>query len=440
MCGLFGVFDAPKAAELTVIGLHGIQHRAIDYAGIVSTDGTNLFREVRAGVVRQAFTGEMLNQLHGRAAIGHIRYPTVSDNPRLHNIQPIVGTYCGTPIAVAHNGNITNVDEIKEFLGIRRYATSMDTELILRLIEKSCTGTIEQDLSAVLSRLKGSFALVILTPDCLIAVRDPAGNRPLSIARNNGSHFVCSETCVFPNLDATQHVDVEPGTMVLIRKGSINTVRFAEAALKNCPFEPIYFAHPSSTVFDINVSRFRMDIGRELERLFPVGADIITPVPDSSTYIAMGYGESGRSGIFMPVIVRSHYVGRTFIAATQAQRDTEVAQKFAFTASEIRGKRLVVIDDSIVRGTTLLKIIKMLKQLDAREIHVRIGCPPIRHPCTYGINTRSREELVSASQTAEEIRDMVKADSLEFLPLDSLKRLLPQGSNSCFACMDGTYW
>lgn len=440
MCGIFGVFNVPKAAEFTVIGLHGNQHRAIDYAGIVSSDDYNFYRERGRGLARQVFTKEVIDRLHGRHALGHIRYPTVSDDPRRDNIQPITGRYDGMPLALAHNGNLTNTEELDLFLATK-LSTSMDSEYIVRLLERRDSGNIEADFAAILALLEGSFALGILLPDRLIAVRDKSGNRPLSIGKLGDGYCISSETCTFPNVGAAHIADVEPGTMVSMGLEGLRVTRFAKPEEKKCRFEGIYFSHPSSKVFGENVARFRMVIGRVLEELFPVReADIVTPIPDSSNFIAMGYAASQRSGVYFPVIIRNHYVGRTFIAATQAERDEEVAQKFAFTAEEIYGKTIVVIDDSIVRGTTLPKIVRELRQLGAKAVHVRIGSPPITHPCKYGINTPTREELIAAFWSPKDICARVGADSLAFLPMEVLEKLSPNPETYCFACMSGKYW
>ncbi|TSC67557.1 MAG: amidophosphoribosyltransferase, partial [Parcubacteria group bacterium Gr01-1014_72] len=317
-----------------------------------------------------------------------------------------------------------------------------DTEYILRLFERECTGEHEADLSRVFTQLRGSFALGILLPDRLIAVRDGSGNRPLSIGKLDGGYCISSETCAFPSVGAAYLAEVLPGTMVSITKDGLRTTHFAESDEKKCLFEIIYYSHPGSVVFGEQVGRFRMALGRELERCAPVvgGVDIVTPVPDSSNFIAMGFGESGRSGAYFPVIMRNHYVGRTFIAATQARRDVEVSQKFTFMAEEIEGKRIVVVDDSIVRGTTMPKIVSMLRQLGARAVHIRIGCPPIRHSCRYGINTPTTDELIAAQYEIAEMREQFGADSLEFLPMEALKRLSGDHRKFCFACMSGEYW
>jgi amidophosphoribosyltransferase len=344
--------------------------------------------------------------------------------------------------AIAHNGNITNVDELKELIPPSSLSTSMDTEYLVRILEKPESGDFEQDVIKMLTRIKGSFALGILTPSMIIAVRDPSGNRPLSIGKMNGGYCISSETCAFSNIGAEFVSDVEAGSLVVLGPFGITAIPFAKKNEKKCRFEAIYYSHPSSTVFGEPLTNFRIRLGRALEKHCPVpgGADIVTPIPDSSNFIAMGYGESGHSGTYFPVIIRNHYVGRTFIAATQTKRVAEVAQKFAFTDDEIFGKRVVVIDDSIVRGTTLPVIVGILRKLGAKEVHVRIGSPPIMHPCKYGINTPTKEELIAATQSPEQIRKGLGADSLEFLPIEALKELSPDPHSFCFACMNGEYW
>lgn len=444
MCAIFGVFNRRKAAELTAVGLHGNQHRAIDYAGIVSSDGFNFYRERGKGLARQVFTENVLDRLHGKDALGHIRYPTVTDDNARDNIQPIVGSYGGKPIAIAHNGNLTNLNALRKILPDSRMSTSMDTEFILRLLEMRNTGEIEADLKFVFSLLQGSFSLGILLPDRLIAVCDKSGNRPLSVGRLKEGYCISSETCAFGHVAAKHLSDVEPGTMVSISIDGLSVKYFGDVngERRQCRFEGPYFSHPGSIVFGEDIARFRIALGQALEERCPVegGADIVTPIPDSANFIAMGYGKSRCSGEFFPVISRSHYVGRTFIAANQALRDMEVAQKFTFNAGEIRGKRVVVVDDSIVRGTTMPKIVRVLRELDALEVHVRIGTPPIRFPCRYGINTPTQEELISNRLLSEEICRQISADSLEFIPLEAFKALSPHPEKFCYVCWDGNYW
>lgn len=444
MCGIVGVWNARKAAELTVVGLHANQHRAIDYVGIVTTDGYNLFRERGPGLARQVFTDKMLNALHGKAAIGHIRYPTVDNDPKdvRDNIQPIMGVYRGSQFAVAHNGNITNGEEVAKHLQGVRLATTMDSEWIVRLLEKYASGDVEADIITVAKLLKGSFSLLFLFRDRMIALVDPSGCRPLSWGKNGDEGiYVSSETCAFPNLNAVHVGDIEPGTMHVWAAGGHRVEHYARAHPKHCRFEGIYYSHPSSRVFDENISRFRVALGKALEELYPVpGADLVTPVPDSSNFIAMGYASSGRSGEYYPVITRNHYVGRSFIAAKHLNRSDIVAQKFNFTANEIVGKSIVVIDDSIVRSTTLPIIVEKLREMGAREVHVRIGCPPIKYPCKYGVDIRSRDELVAAKYTEEEIRELTGATTLKYMMLDRLRSLSQKPNSFCYACMDGKYW
>ncbi len=442
MCAIFGVYHTRKAAELCVIGLHSMQHRAIDFAGIVSNDGRHFYREAHPGLVRIAFTAGMLERLHGLDALGHLRYPTVQDGPGRDNIQPLQGIYDGKPISIAHNGNLTNVDALKLDLNMP-FATSLDSECILRLFEKYDSGDIVVDAAKVFSLLEGSYALCIMLPDVMIAVRDPTGNRPLSYGVSNGGYFVSSETCALTAVDAEGIEDIRPGELVSFSVAGVAKHRLFESSttLKQCRFESIYLGLPSSTIFGKSVATFRRELGIKLEEVCPAhGADIVTPVPDSAMYMAVGYGESQRSGVYMPVILRNHYVGRTFIAATQAKRDAEVVQKFSFASDEIRGKSIVLVDDSIVRGTTLPKIVRKLRTLGAKAVHVRIGSPPTVYPCRYGINTPTSEELIAAHQTPEEIRMSIDADSLEYLPLEVLRNLSPQPDSFCYACMNGEYW
>jgi amidophosphoribosyltransferase len=442
MCAIVGVVNAPKAAELTLIGLHQNQHRATDYAGIASTDGTNFFLQQGKGIARNVFDAEMLNKLHGHHAIGHIRYPTVGDNPTRNNIQPIQGLYNGRPIAIAHNGNITNLDDIKSRIP-HPMATSMDTEYVLRLLELTCTGDLIKDLSVIFKLIKGSYSLLIMTPDKLIAARDPSGNRPLSIGQSivhPEAFFISSENCAFPNLEATYLRDVESGMMVWFDDRGMHDYRFAESDEHKCIFCHVYYGHLASQVFGLSNDDYRFRVGQELERLFPVKADYVTPIPDSSNFYAKGFASSGRSGKDWQLIFRSHFGSRSFIAPTQLLRDTEVRFKFTFNADKIRGRRIVLIDDSIVRNTTIPKIVRMCKMIGAVEVHVRIAYPPFKHRCIYGIHTPTEDELIASHLSVEEIRKRAGADSLEYLPLDALKKMLPDPGHYCFACADGKYW
>lgn len=445
MCGLCGVIRARKAAELVAIGLHHNQHRAVDAAGIVASNGHYLFRERGNGIVNKAFDGDMLNRLHGMAAIGHIRYATSGkeeDDKKYDNVQPIVGHFHGEQIAVAHNGNLTNVSELARFVAPSELTTTTDTEYILRLLEHEQSHDIEHALCNVLKMLRGSFELLIQLPDRIIAVRDPQGNHPLSIGRDGEAYFVSSETCAFPSVGATHIGEVEPGTFVTFREaGEPVTTTYAASRKKQCVFELVYYAHPASTVFGHRVGRFRQRLGRKLEEEFGVPeSELVLGIPDSANFIAMGFGASGRSGEYYPAINRHHYVGRTFIAANQAHRDEEVANKFTFSAEEVADRIVVLIDDSIVRGTTLRKVITVMRSMRAKEVHVRIASPPFRHPCRYGINTKSYDELIANQKTVDGIREEIGADSLRYLTIEGLREVVGNSNEFCFACMDGQFW
>lgn len=445
MCGIIAITGVPRAAELAVVGAHELQHRARTYAGAVTCDGENFYRFAGKGLARQVFGSETLGRLHGDDAIVHVRYPTLDDDPRFDNTHPILGIYGKKQFALAHNGNLTNVEELKTFLHpSTRMTTSLDTEYIVRLIEQRETGNIEADIAHVLSLLKGSFSLAILFPQFLIAARDKRGNRPLSIGRLEAGYCVASETCAFPAMGARHRMDVEAGTMIVLTGSGMTTWRFAQPQKKQCVFELLYNSLPVSRVFGVGVDKFREQVGAELERLFPVMGEadgIVTPVPDSGNSFARGYARCGKSGDFNQVILRNHYVGRTFNAASQGLRDEEVTRKFIWNAEEIQGKRIVVVDDSIVRGTTGPKIIDMLWWLGAKEVHMRIGTPPIVQLCRYGIYMDEDEtDLLAAKYSLPEIAALFRATSLEFFPLEALKALLPDPENYCFTCMGEPYW
>jgi len=445
MCGITAVINVPKAAELAVVGAHELQHRARTYAGAVSSDGTNFYRDAGKGLARQIFSEKRLNRLHGRDAIVHLRYPTGDDEEDRDNTQPLHGIYRGQPIAVAHNGNLVNVEELTTLLPpSTKMCTSIDTEYIVRLLEIHQKGGIVADLTKVLSLLKGSFALCILLPDCMVVAMDPTNNRPLSIAKLEGGYCVASETCAFPVMGATYLQDVAPGTMVVISDGGLETIRFAEPRPKRCVFELLYNSHPASRVFNISIARFRKKLGQRLAELFPVenGVDlIVTPVPDSGIPYARGFASNGLSGEDFQVVWRNHYVGRTFNAATQALRDEEIARKFIFDSEEIRGKRVIVVDDSIVRGSTLPKIAAILWQLRAKEVHVRIASPPITYLCKYGIYMdEDQTDLIAGKMSSAEMAKHFGVTTLEFLPHEELKGLLQDPENYCFACQTGEYW
>jgi amidophosphoribosyltransferase len=446
MCGFVAVKGVRKAAELAVIGAHALQNRARTYAGAVSSDGQYFYRHAGKGLAKDVLAGEALSQLHGKDALAHLRYPTLGDKKDRDNTQPIQGIYAGKPIAIGHNGNLTNMAELHALLpsGFKMQTSPLDTEYILRLLEQWQTGDIEADLKRVLSHLRGSYCLAILTPEHLIAVRDPQGSHPLCVGKLEEGHCVASENCAFPLMEARLVQDVAAGTMVFVGNDTLREVRFAEAKEKHCVFELLYNSSPASRIFDVSVTRFRKNVGRELHRLFGLDSPLdvlITPVPDSGYPYAMGYAEGKDAGELFPVEWRNHYVGRTFNAASQALRDEEVSRKFIFESDEIVGKRIVVLDDSIVRGTTLPKIVDKLWWLGAKEVHVRIAAPPIKYLCRYGIYMdEDQTELVATKLTEDELCRHFKATSLKYLPLATLKSLLLDPHKYCYACMDGQYW
>ena len=444
MCGIFGVFNAPQASEFTAFGLHWLQHRALDYAGMVTSDGVHFYRHSGPGLSRQVFTQGALDQLHGRHALGHIRYPTVDDDPRRDNTQPIIAhPSCGS-MAFAHNGNLTNTQELRaNGLSGTQFATSMDTECIAQLCVAAQSEDPIASLQNAFTQIRGSYALGILMHDCLIAVRDPSGNRPLSLGQNGDSYFISSETLSLDRVEAKFVRDIEAGEILVISAAGLSSHRIdipADTRRAQCRFEAAYYTLPGSRVFDEEVADFRIRMGMKLEELFPVPrADIIVPVPDSSNFIALGFSRSGRSGDYMMALLRSHSVGRTFIAVTQVLRDAEVKAKFSVVPNQIAGKVVVLVDDSIVRLTTLPPIVRMLQQAGAKGVHVRIGLPPITHPCEYGINTPTSEELAASHSTVDEIRQRVGADSLEFMTTAGLHSLSANPDDFCYACMTGDY-
>jgi len=448
MCGIAGAFNVPKAAEETVMALHGIQHRATDFAGIVTSDGTNPYPYAGVGVVRKAFEVEdpdkILNKLHGRHSIGHIRYSTAKrkkDDKYRNNTQPILGNYGTSWFALAHNGNLPNTRRLKNLANNRTMATNMDTEYIVRLLEQRQTGDFIKDLAKVLPTIKGSYALGILLPQMLVAVQGPHNNRPLCLGKRGTSYFICSESCGLDNVDAEFVRELDPGEILCITKEGLSSTFLPATDQKRCFFELNYFSHPASVVFGRGVEEYQLRLGAMLEKYCPTpGADIVVPVPDSAEMIAIGYATSGASGRYHKAIRRNHYVGRSFIEASQAKRDTTVANKFTFTPRAIAGKSIVIVDDSIVRGTTLRRIVKKLRHYGAKEVHLRIGTPPIGHPCRYGIDISTYKELVASRLNPQQIAEELGADSLMFFPLEAQKELLGDPQNFCYACITGEYW
>ncbi len=440
-CGIFGIFGHPEAANLVYLGLYSLQHRGQESAGIVSTDGRELYSHKGMGLVADVFSGEEISRLNGSSAIGHVRYSTEGES-HIKNAQPFVVEYSRGGIAVAHNGNLVNSVLLRaqfEAYG-SIFQSSMDTEIIVHLIASSKERSIVDRITSSLKRVKGSYSLLFLTEDTMIAARDPYGFRPLSIGRLKDAWIVASETCAFDLIEAEYVRDIEPGEIVVMDKNGLASYKpFPPAPYTPCVFEFIYFARPDSTVFGANVYEVRKRLGARLAEEFPIEADMVIPVPDSGVPAAIGYAQA--SGIpFEKAIVRNHYVGRTFIEPKDSIRHFGVKIKLNAIRDIINGKKIVVIDDSIVRGTTSRKIIKMVRAAGAREVHMRISSPPTVCPCYYGIDTPRREELIASTQSVGEINEYITSDTLGYLSVEGLYRAVAEaGGSYCDACFTGKY-
>ncbi len=441
-CGVFGVFGHPNAAELTYYGLYALQHRGQESAGIVSSDGRQ-FREYKGmGLVPQVFNGEILHDLIGEMAIGHNRYSTTGSS-HLRNAQPLTGNCLRGQIAVAHNGNLTNASALRDELEARgiMFQTTVDSEVILSLLAQPNTNGHENHIVHTMRQLEGAFSLVIMTEKELIGARDPHGFRPLSIGRINDTWVLASETCAFDLIHAKFVRDVEPGEIVIINKDGLTSIQaFPEHERRAfCIFEYVYFARPDSTIANRNVYKVRVEMGRQLARENPIPADVVVPVPDSGNCAALGF--SLESGIpFEMAFVRNHYVGRSFLQPSQLIRDFDVRVKLNLITELVKDKRVIVVDDSIVRGTTCKTRVNNLKEAGAREVHVLVSCPPHMNPCVYGIDFPDRNKLMAANYSIEDIRKYLNADSLHYLSQDGMVKAtgLPR-SSFCMACYDGEY-
>lgn len=441
-CGVFGIYGHPNAAELTYYGLYALQHRGQESAGIVACDGHQFRAHRGMGLVPQVFDGEMLHRLVGQMAVGHTRYSTTGSS-HLRNAQPLTGDCQRGQIAIAHNGNLTNAVQLREELEAKgaMFQTTVDSEVILLLLAQPTLGANENNLVQTMRRLEGAYSLVIMTEQELIGVRDPHGFRPLSIGKVNDAYVLASETCAFDLIHAQFIRDVEPGEIVVINKDGLKSIQaFPEQERRAfCIFEYIYFARPDSTIANRNVYKARVEMGRQLARENPIEADVVVPVPDSGNCAALGY--SLESGIeYQMAFVRNHYVGRSFLQPSQLIRDFNVRVKLNLIPALVKGKRVVVIDDSIVRGTTCKARVTQLKEAGAKEVHVLVSCPPHMHPCVYGIDFPDRSKLMAANYSISEIRQYLNADSLAYLSGRGLVKAtgLPKES-FCMACFDGVY-
>ncbi|CAI9104656.1 OLC1v1003379C3 [Oldenlandia corymbosa var. corymbosa] len=441
-CGVVGIYGDPEASRLCYLALHALQHRGQEGAGIVTVHDNVLKSITGVGLVSDVFNQSKLDQLPGDMAIGHVRYSTAGSS-MLKNVQPFVAGYRFGSVGVAHNGNLVNYQalrvELEENGSI--FNTTSDTEVVLHLIAISKERPFFMRIVDACKRLEGAYSMVFLTEDKLVAVRDPYGFRPLVMGRrSNGAVVFASETCALDLIEATYEREVAPGEVLVVDKDGVSSLcLLSHPEQKSCIFEHIYFALPNSVVFGRSVYESRRAFGEILATENPVDCDVVIAVPDSGVVAALGYAE--KAGVpFQQGLIRSHYVGRTFIEPSQKIRDFGVKLKLSPVKSVLEGKRVVVVDDSIVRGTTSSKIVRLIKESGAKEVHMRIASPPIIASCYYGVDTPSADELISNRMSVEEIRDFIGADSLAFLPIDSLKRFLGNDSpNYCYACFSGKY-
>jgi amidophosphoribosyltransferase len=440
-CGVFGIFGHPEASNLTYLGLYALQHRGQESAGIAASDGVQIRHSKAMGYVNEAFNADTLATLPGDLAIGHVRYSTAGES-KVSNAQPIVVDSVHGQFAIGHNGNLVNAGELKDLL-VRNgaiFQTNSDTEVVVHLFARSREDGAEAAIVDAISQVRGAFSFVMMTKDRVIGARDPHGFRPLAIGRLGEAWVICSETCALDLIGATYVRDVEPGEIVIASRHGLKSVKpFAPARSSQCVFEHVYFARPDSYVFGESVNEVRTDLGRRLAREAPVPADVIVPIPDSGVCAAVGFADA--SGIPMRMgLIRNHYVGRTFIQPQQSIRHFGVRVKLNPVRSIIEGKRVVLVDDSIVRGTTSRKIVRMVRSVGATEVHMRISCPPTVSPCFYGVDTPRRSELIAATHTLEEIRKYLDADSVAYLSLDGLTGAVRGGSSKyCTSCYTGVY-
>jgi amidophosphoribosyltransferase len=440
-CGIFGVFGHEQAAHLTELGLFALQHRGQEAAGIVSTDGAEIYQLRGIGLVSEVFNENNIKNLPGAAAIGHTRYSTAGANT-IREVQPFSVTCQHGKIAVCHNGNLPFAKSERERLEYAGaiFSSTSDTETILHNVARMGARTANEAITNVLRETEGAFSLLFLTPNCLIAVRDPRGFRPLALGKLGDAWCVASETCAFDLIDAEYVRDVEPGEMLVIDKNGLNSsFPLEKREPAQCIFEHVYFSRPDSVVFGRSVNESRHKMGKRLAVEHPVSADLVVPVPDSGVAAAIGFAR--QSGInYRQAIIRNHYIGRTFIEPTQAIRSLGVRMKLNPIKSLIEGRRVVLVDDSIVRGTTSKKIVQMVREAGATEVHLRISCPPTISPCYYGVDTPHTDELIAANFTVEQVREYVKADSLGYLSLEGMIEATGIERNAgCVACWTAKY-
>lgn len=440
-CGIFAVFGHEEAAKLSYFGLYALQHRGQESAGIVTSDGQRVTEHKAMGLVPDIFDERVLQGLKGNMALGHVRYSTTGSS-LLVNAQPLRIRHSGKTLAIAHNGNLVNARLIRSELENQGsiFQTTMDSEVVLHLAAKAMKKGLDQAMLETMHQVKGAYSMAIMTEDTLIAMRDPQGFRPLCLGRLDSGYVITSETCALDLVEAEYVRDVEPGETLLIDGNGLRSIRSERKTRKaQCIFELIYFARPDSNVFGQNVYLFRKKQGELLADEYPMRADLMMPFPDSGNYAAIGFAHS--SGIPLEMgVIRNHYVGRTFIQPSQSMRDFGVKVKLNPVKELLRGKRVIIIEDSIIRGTTARTRISTLRDIGAREIHMLVSCPPHRFPCHYGIDFSTRGELIAAHKSVDEIRDFIGLDSLGYLSMESLVRAthIPT-EDLCLACFDGNY-
>jgi len=440
-CGVFAVFGHPEAAKLTYLGLYGLQHRGQESAGIVASDGAELRLHRGMGYVAEVFTAPVMSSLAGHAAIGHTRYSTAGETT-LANAQPLLVTSNKGPLAIGHNGNLVNAQQVRRRLegAGSIFQTTSDTEVIVHLLAQSRKENLREAIPEALRQVEGAYSLVMLARDAVFAIRDPRGFRPLCLGQLEGAWVVGSETCAFDLIGAEYIREIEPGEMVILSEKGVESSYFSPPTKHSyCIFEHVYFSRPDSVIFGRPVQKSREMLGRLLAREHPADADVVVPVPDSGVAAAIGYAHE--SGIPLKVaLIRNHYIGRTFIQPEQSIRDFNVRVKLNPVRSLLENKRVVLLDDSIVRGTTMRKIVCMIREAGALAVHVRVSCPPIVSPCFYGIDTPTKRELIGAQKSVEDIRSFIEADSLGYLSLEGMRKAVADAEGRyCTACYTGKY-
>jgi amidophosphoribosyltransferase len=441
-CGIVGIYGSPEAAVWTYLGLYALQHRGQESSGIASSDGQQIYKHLGMGLVADVFNEKILNELPGNIAIGHNRYSTTGSSSH-QNIGPIVVNQKLGTIGVSHNGNLVNSQLLREKLEEEGsiFQTTTDSEVILHLVARSHRPNLEEKIIEAVQHIRGAFSMVFLSKDKLIAVRDPYGFRPLSFGKKGPSIIFASETCAFDLIGATYERDIKCGEMLVVDAAGIKSYQISEPVTpRHCVFEFVYFSRPDSQIFGEYVDKTRRKLGKNLAEESPCTADIVISVPDSSNTAALGYAARSEAK-FEIGLIRNHYVGRTFIHPKQSLRDMNVRIKFNAVGGVVKDRRLVIVDDSIVRGTTLRGLVKRLRNAGAKEVHVRVSSPPIRHPCFYGMDFPTQEELIASKKTVEEIASFLGVNSLSYLSLEKMLAAMPHsnGQEYCTACFSGNY-